>query len=155
MSSRIRCVQWDVGELTGDADVDVTAADYTGYINVLTVKAPASGLLSCRIDIDFNKETTGWDTIAEAADTLDCVAVVQADGTNYRSMQIASAQITANGDGSLDASESGMSFVLGPMQANASVQIHVKMSAERNDCELPYRVTYVGAAPTVTPIVAG
>lgn len=147
--------QLTVGEVTGDADIDISEYDYTTYINCLTVTASATGLASCRIDIDFNKLTTGWDTIATAGDTLNCVCVVQTDGTNYRSTQIASAQITANGDGSLDASESGMSFVLGPMQANASIQIHVKLSAERADCELPYRVTYVGAAPTVTPIAAG
>jgi hypothetical protein len=70
-------------------------------------------------------------------------------------MQLASAQITANGDGSLDASESGMSFIVGPMDSSASIQIHVKLSAERGDCELPYRVTYIGAAPTITPVAAG
>ena len=141
-----------VGEATGDADIDISEAVYTGYINVLTVTAPATGLISCVIDIDFNKATTGWDNIATAADVLDCVLVKQIDGTNYRSTQLASAQITANGNGTLDASESGVSFNVGPMQANASVQVHVKMNAERDDCELPYRVTYVGAAPTITPV---
>ena len=153
-SSRIRNQQLNVGEITGDADVDVSAAVYTGYINILTVTAPASGLLNCRIDIDFNKATTGWDNVATAGDVLDCLAVVQTDGTNYRGTQLASAQITANGDGSLTADESGVSFILGPMAPNASVQIHVKMDTERGDCELPYRVTYVGAAPTVTPVAA-
>jgi len=143
-----------VGEATGDADIDISEAVYTAFVNVLTVTAPATGLADCVIDIDFNKATAGWDTIATAADTLDCVLVKQVDGTNYRSTQKASAQITANGDGSLDASESGMSFNVGPMQANASVQVHVKISAERDDCELPYRVTYVGAAPTITPVAA-
>lgn len=143
-----------VGEATGDADVDISEADYTGFINVLTVTAPATGLMGCVIDIDFNKATTGWDNIATAADVLDCVLVKQVDGTNYRSTQLASAQITANGNGTLDASESGMSFNVGPIQANASVQVHVKMDTERDDCELPYRVTYVGSAPTITPVAA-
>ena len=143
-----------VGEATGDADVDISEHDYTGYINVLTVAAPATGLMNCVIDIDFNKATTGWDNVATAADVLDCVLVKQVDGTNYRSTQLASAQITANGNGTLDASESGVSFIVGPMQADASVQVHVKMDTERDDCELPYRVTYVGAAPTITPVAA-
>lgn len=147
-------VQATVGTATGDADIDISEYVYTGYINCLTVTAPATGLVDCRIDIDFNKVTTGWDTIATAADTLDCVLVAQVDGTNYRSTQLASAQIIANGDGSLDASESGVSFHTGPLAAAESVQVHVKMSAERGDCELPYRVTYVGAAPTITPIAA-
>jgi len=144
-----------VREATGDADIDISAAVYTGYINILTVTAPATGLIDCTIDLDFNKATTGFDTIATAADTLDCVVVKQVDGTNYRSTQLASAQITANGDGSLDASESGMSFRIGPMQADASVQVHVKVSAERGDCELPYRVTSIGVAPTITAVAAG
>lgn len=147
--------QLTVREATGDADIDISEAVYTNYINILTVTAPANGLVDLRIDIDFNKATTGWDNIATAADVLDCVAVIQVDGTNYRSTQKASAQIVANGDGSLDASESGVSFNIGPLQANASVQIHVKMDTERDDCELPYRVTSVGDAPTVTAVAAG
>ena len=143
-----------VRESTGDADIDIDQAVYTGYINVLTVTAPATGLLDCTIDIDFNKAVTGWDKVATAGDVLDCVIVRQVDGTNYRSTQLASAQITANGDGTLDASESGVSFNVGPMQADSSVQVHVKMDTERSDCELPYRVTSVGAAPTITAVAA-
>lgn len=143
-----------VAEATGDADIDISESDYTTYINILTVTAPATGLKDCRIDLDFNKATTGWDTISTAADTLDCVLVAQVDGTNYRSTQKASAQITANGDGSLDASESGVSFDVGPLGPNESVQVHVKLSVERADAEIPYRVTSVGAAPTITPVAA-
>lgn len=143
-----------VGEITGDADIDEDQADYTSYVNILTVTAPANGLVNCRIDLDFNKSSTGWDNVATAADTLDVIVVIQVDGTNYRSTQKASAQIVANGNGTLDASESGISFDIGPMGSNASVQIHVKESAERGDVEIPYRVTYVGAAPTVTAVAA-
>ena len=143
-----------IGEATGDTDIDISEADYTDYINIMTVTAPATGLANCRIDLDFNKATTGWDIISTAGDTLNAVAVVQVDGTNYRSTQKASAQITANGDASLDASESGKSFDIGPMGPNASIQIHVKLSIERDDVEIPYRVSYVGAAPTVTPVAA-
>ncbi len=144
-----------VRESTGNADVDISEAVYTAYVNILTVTAPATGLLDCTIDIDFNKATTGWDTVATASDTLNCVLVKAIDGTNYRSTQLASATITANGDGTLDASESGMSFKVGLMQSGASVQVHVKMSAERGDCELPYRVTSIGSAPTITAVAAG
>jgi len=144
--------QLNVAEATGDADIDISEAVYTGYINMLTVTAPAGGLIDCRIDIDFNKVTNGWDNIATAADVLDVVLVVQVDGTNYRSTQLASAQIVANGNGTLDASESGVSFHVGPMGPNASVQVHVKMDTERDDSEQPYRVTYVGAAPTITAV---
>ena len=145
--------QLTIGEATGDADIDISEAVYTGFINILTVTAPSTGLQACRIDIDVNKATTGFDTIATAADTIDIALVGQFDGTNYRNMQNAT-QITANGDGSLEHSEDGVSFDIGPLGPNESLQVHVKLSAERDDCELPYRVTYVGSAPTITPVAA-
>ena len=143
-----------VREATGDADIDIDAGVYTNYTNLMTVTAPATGLMDCTIDLDFNKTTTGWDTIATAGDTIDVIVVKQVDGTNYRATQQASAQITATGAGTLAVEASGITFRIGPLQANCSVQIHVKLSAERNDCELPYRVTSIGAAPTITPVAA-
>ena len=143
-----------VREATGDADIDFSEADYTNFHNLITVTAPATGLLSCVIDLDFNKDTTGWDTDATAADTLDVILLKQIDGTNYRASQKESAQITATGAGTLAVENSGVSFDVGPMQANCSVQIHVKVSAERGDAVIPYRVTSVGAAPTITAVAA-
>jgi len=141
-----------IREATGDADFDISEADYTSFQNLLTVTAPATGLMDCTIDLDFNKSTTGWDTYATAADTLDVILVKQIDGTNYRATQIESAQITATGAGTLAIESSGVMFRVGPMQANASVQIHVKVSAERDDAVIPYRVTSIGAAPTITAV---
>lgn len=142
-----------VGEATGEADIDISEADYTAYTNILTVTAPATGLSNCQIDIDVNKATTGWDTVSTAADTIDISLVGQVDGTNYRTLSNAT-QITANGDGTLENNESGVSFNTGPLGPNKSVQVHVKLSVERADAELPYRVSYVGAAPTITPVAA-
>jgi hypothetical protein len=143
-----------VGTVTADTDVDISAAVYTGYITLLTVTAPATGLVDLRIDIDANKTTTGLDAVATAADTFDCCLVGQVDGTNYRTLQTGT-QITANGDGSLENSESGWSFHVGPLAAAETVIVKIKLSAERDDAELPYRVTYIGAAPTVTAVAAG
>lgn len=147
--------QTTVREATGNADIDISAFVYTGYITLLTVTAPATGLLDCTIDLDLNKATTGWDTIATAGDLLNILVVKKVDGTNYRATQLAGAQITANGDGSLDDTESGVTFRIGPMQANASVIVKVTIDNERDDCEIPYRVTSIGAAPTITPVAAG
>ena len=143
--------QINVAEANGEADVDASEADYTGYTNLITITAPAGGLMGCTIALDVNKATTGLDTVATAADTFDFALVGQIDGTNYRTLQNAT-QITANGDGSLENSESGVFFDIGPLQANMSVQVHVKLSTERGDAELPYRVTYIGAAPTITAV---
>lgn len=144
-----------VNEATGNADIDVSGPDYTSFQTLLTVTASTTGLLDCTIDLDFNKSSTGWDNVATASDVLDVLIVKQTDGTNYRATQSASAQITANGDGSLDDTESGWTYRVGPMQANCSVRVLVKEDTERGDVEIPYRVTSVGAAPTITAVAAG
>ncbi|GAF96690.1 unnamed protein product, partial [marine sediment metagenome] len=147
--------QTTVREVTGDADTDDDQADYTTYQTLMTVTAPATGLMDCTIDLDFNKASTGWDTVYTAADTLDVIVVKQVNGSDYRATQSASMQITANGNGTLDDTESGWSYRVGPMQTNCSVQIKIKVSQERGDCVIPYRVTSVGAAPTIVAVEAG
>ena len=145
------------GEATGDADIDISEYDYTGYIELLKVEPNGTSVLAdLSIFLDWNKATTGFDTVATADDTLDCVCQVKVDGTNWR-LHSTGTQVTANGDGSLDETEDGQIFRVGPLGAGSDVRILVKLSAERGDCEIPYRVVYVGAstAPTVTPVAAG
>jgi hypothetical protein len=139
----------------GTADIDISAAVYTDYITLLTI-TPASGecILDLAIDLDYNKATTGFDTVATAGDTLDVAVLGKADGTNWRTLMNGT-QITANGDGSLTDAESGERFNVGPVAAAGAVVVRVKLSAERADAEIPYRVTYRGAAPTITPVAAG
>lgn len=145
---------FEVGTLTGTTDVDISAAVYTGFVDLLTITAPVGGLTECRIDLDVNKATTGLDTVATASDTFDCCLVGSPDGTNYRLMQNGT-QITANGDGSLEMSENGWSFKTGPLHSSAVIKVKIKLSAERADAEIPYRVTYFGQAPTITAVAAG
>jgi hypothetical protein len=145
---------FNVGAETGETDIDISAAVYTAFVDLLTVEAPVGGLQDCRIDIDVNKTTTGWDTVATAADTIDACLVLMVDDTNYRLLQNGT-QITANGDGSLEMSENGFSFKTGPLASGETVKVKVKLSAERGDCVLPYKVTYVGKAPTITAVAAG
>ena len=142
-------------EATGTADVDISEADYTAdYVTLLTI-TPATGenLIDLCIDLDVNKATTGWDTIATAADTLDVVVQSKIDGTNWRTLMTGT-QIAANGDGSLLGNESGQRFNVGPVGEDAEVRVAVLLSTERDDCEIPYRVTYRGATPTITPVAA-
>jgi len=145
---------FNVGVATGDTDVDISAAVYTAFVDLLTITAPVGGLQSCRVDIDVNKATTGLDTVATAADTFDACAVIAVDDTNYRLLKNGT-QITANGDASLEMSENGWSFDLGPLNGGEIVKIKIKLSAERDDAELPYKVTYIGEAPTITAVAAG
>ena len=144
------------GEATGDADIDITEADYTStaYITILTVTPAAGGSLAdCVIDLDWNKATTGWDTASTAADTLDVVVQSKIDGTNWRTL-LKGTQVTANGDGTLEGDESGQRFIIGPVGEGAEVRVAVKLSIERADCAIPYRVTYWGVAPTITAVAA-
>ena len=155
--TRSKLLSQVVASTNGTTDIDISEADYTGYVTLLTV-APATGydLLDCTIDLDWNKATTGFDTVATAADTLDSCVVMNIDGTNYRTIAIGT-QITANGDGSLEDNESGQRFNLGFVPSGCSVIVKVKLSAERDDVEIPYRVTYrseLGKAPTVTAVAA-
>ena len=145
---------FNVGVAIGETDVDISAAVYTAFVDILTIVAPVEGLQSCRVEIDVNKATTGLDTVATAADTFDACVVIAVDDTNYRQLKNGT-QITANGDGSLEMSENGWSFDLGPLKARETVKIKIKLSAERDDAELPYKVTYIGQAPTITAIAAG
>ena len=141
--------------LTGDTDIDISESDYTGYTTLLTI-APATGqaLTDLVIDLDWNKATTGWDTVSTAADTLDIVLLTKVDGTNWRTLALGT-QVTANGDGSLEDTESGERYSVGMVHAGGGVLVKVKLSVERGDAEIPYRITYRGAAPTVTAVAAG
>ncbi len=145
--------QATIGTATGNADIDISEAVYTAYVNIMTITAPASGLADCSIDLDLNKATTGWDTISTASDTIDICLAGKIDGTNYRALMNAT-QVVAVGDGTIGVNLSGIHFHIGPLAAAEVLQVQVKLSAERDDVEIPYRVTYVGAAPTVTPVAA-
>lgn len=145
-----------LAEVAGTADIDVSEATYnTGYVTLLTI-TPASGQLlsDVVIDLDYNLETTGWDTIATAADTLDVAVVTKVDGTHWRGLMNGT-QIEANGDGTLANNEDGARFAVGLVGRDGLVAVRVHLSAERDDCEIPYRVIYRGAAPTITAVAAG
>ena len=150
---------WDIlvpAESTGITDVDISAFDYPNdYVAILTI-TPAAGqcLLDVAIDLDWNKTTTGWDTIATAGDTLDVCVTGKIDGTNQRGL-LNGTQVTANGNGTLENNEDGERLAIGMVGVNETVVVRVKIDNERDDCEIPYRVTYRGATPTITPVAAG
>lgn len=142
-------------ESAGTADIDISESDYTSYQTLLTITpATGYGLADLAIDLDWNKATTGFDKIATANDTLDAVVMSKIDGTNLRRLMNAT-QVTANGDGSLTDAESGERFHVGPVPVGGTIVVKVSVDTERDDCEIPYRVTYRGAAPTITPVAAG
>lgn len=142
--------------LTGTTDIDISAADYTGYIAILTIAPGTGGIKDLTIDLDFDKATTGVNEVATNADTLDCLLQLSADGTNYVGVE-AMTQITLTGTaGSIANAIGGHRFKVGDVDENGLVKVLVKLSAERADAEIPYRITYSAInAPTVTAVAAG
>lgn len=142
----------NVNVLAGVTDIDVSAAVYTGYVDLLTI-APADGegLVDLVIDLDFDKATTGVNDVATGNDTLDCRLVTKIDGTNYCAIESMSQKTLTGTAGELG----GHRFKVGMIEPGADLKVQVKLSAERGDCEVPYRVTYRGAAPTITAVAAG
>jgi len=138
--------------LTGTADVDISEAVYTGFIELLNITVPdAKGLANCVVDLDLEKATTGWNAVATDGDTCQIGVFVKVDGTNYHSVMLSSTFTAA----AAMASGDGCRLELGPLAPGQDVSIRIKMSAERGDCEIPYSVTYLGEnAPTITAVAA-
>lgn len=155
--NRLALLRDDAAVLTGTTDIDISAADYTGFIDILTI-VPATGedLKDIVIDLDFDKATTGVNEVATNADTLDCNLYAKVDGTNYVGIE-SMTQITLTGTaGSIATGKGGHRFKVGLLDSASGLKVKVKLSAERADAEIPYRITYVGKeAPTVTAVAAG
>lgn len=137
------------GTLNGTAGIDISEAVYTGYVTLLTITPPSGGVVDeVVVDLDCNKATTGWDAISTAADTLDIAAFAKIDGTNSRHL-LSAAQLTATGTGAH--ATAGVRMKIGAVAQ--AIEIKVKLSAERDDVEIPYLVTWRGkTAPTVTAV---
>lgn len=143
-----------VSVITGTTDIDISAAVYTGMIDILTI-VPQAGesLKDLMIDLDFDKATTGVNEVATNEDTLDCALYIAVDGTNYCGVE-AMTQKTLTGTAGIEGG--GHRFKVGTLDSTSKIKIKVKLSAERADAEIPYRITYLGRkAPTVTAVAAG
>lgn len=137
---------------TGTADIDISAAVYTGFVTLLTV-TPASGdvLQDLTIDLAYNKATTGVSAVATNADTLDVAAFAMADDATESQIASVTQRVLT---GSATPTVTGDRLQLGPI--NGAVTVKVKLSAERADAEIPYKVTYRSlSAATITPVAAG
>lgn len=140
-------------EAAGTADIDISAGDYTSFLTLLTIAAAAGKpLTDCWLHFDWHKATTGFHAVATASDTLDCIVMMKTDGTNLRHAQ-AFTQVTAAASPADTAQ--GQRIHIGPIGATETCVVKVKVSAERGDVEIPYRILYRGAAPTITPVAAG
>lgn len=135
--------------LSGEADIDVSEAVYTGYVELLRIE-PVAAIRDLVVDLDFNKATTGWDAVSTASDTLDIAIFVKVDGTNYRYVEGATQLVAVGGAAHTTA---GRRFKIGAVDTTEDISIRVKLSAERGDIEIPYRINYCSeTAPTITAV---
>lgn len=138
--------------LTGTADIDISEAVYTGYITLLTV-TPTAACDDLIIDLAYNKATTGVSAVATNNDTLDVIVLAETDGTNSTAMLINTTQVTLTG--SATPIITGQRFKVGMIDSGNTVTVQVKLSAERADAEIPYKVHYrSSSAPTVVAVAA-
>jgi hypothetical protein len=135
--------------LSGEADVDVSAAVYTGYVELMRIE-PVAAIRDLVVDLDFNKATTGWDAVSTASDTLDVAIFAKVDGTNYRYVEGATQLVAVGGAAHTTA---GRRFKIGAVDTTEDISIRVKLSAERSDFEVPYRINYCSeTAPSITAV---
>jgi hypothetical protein len=137
---------------TGTADIDVSAGDYTAFLNLVTV-APATGapLANVQIVFDLALATTGFAAL-HTTETIQFAVARKVDGTNWRTD---AEQVTTAITGTNAAGRS-VTLDIGGVGVSEQVRIMVVLSAEAADTELPFALIYsASAAPTVTPVAAG
>jgi hypothetical protein len=137
---------------TGTADIDISASVYTGYITLLTIEPESAALplFDLQVDLAYNLATSGVSAVATNNDTLDVQVVAKADDTNYSRIAVGTQCVLT---GSASPIVSGERFKLGVCDGIVAVQ--VKLSAERADAEIPYKVTYRSeGTATITPVAA-
>lgn len=154
----------DLNVATGEADVDVSASDYTteGGIALLTIAPVSGGLQDVVVDLDLNKDVTGL-LVVNTTETVQFMVQVKVDGANWRTIAGWPAASSTTGltvpdaADDLDAADDSPAhrFYIGPVGATQQARITIQLSAETGgDAEIPYAVYYRGAAPTITAVAA-
>lgn len=132
---------------TGDAVLDESKADWTGYTDLITITPAASNPLTrCYLDLDLAKASTGF-AAGYTSQTLTAQVVRKVDGTNYRAEAAQTAISGTNAAGRL------LRLDLGTVSEAECVKVQVKLSAENGGsvvAHFPFVLHYVAVtAPTV------
>lgn len=138
--------------VTGEADIDVSAADYTGYQALLTI-APQAGrpIHDVEIVFDLAKADTGF-AAGHTTETITFAVQRKVDGSNWRT-DFESQTTAVSGT---NAASGAKRLDLGTVTPNEQARVVVKLSAENAvDVELPFVISYRGEEATVTPAEAG
>jgi len=138
-------------EATGEADIDISASDYTSFQSLITI-TPAAGasLEDVEIHFDLSKGSTGFVAV-HSTETIQFSVARKIDGTNWR--RDIDSSTTARG---ADLSGlQGQSVVIGRVGPDEEVRVEVVLSAEAGDTEIPYALYYKSAKPaTITAVAA-
>lgn len=143
--------------VTGEADVDVSAADYTtaGGVNLLTI-APADGhvMHDVRVIFDLDKTTTGAAEVL--TDGVTCIFSVarKVDGTNFRSAMAGDIASLTTAVTSTDMDNRSLELNLGTVTPTEDARIQIQVGNETDgDFEFPYLLTYRSSAgATITEV---
>ena len=140
-----------VHRFRGTADIDVSAAVYTGWVTLLTIRATEGQILEeLEVELDLAKATTGFAAV-NTSETIQATLATAPDGTNFRShINDATAALTGT-----NAAGGGLKLRARHVD-DVGVAVQVKLSAETGgDCEIPYVLTYRGRPDAViTPVAA-
>jgi len=143
--------------LTGEADIDVSAADYTAFVALLTIANPSAKnfIEDAWVFFDLDKATTGFGA-GYTTQTIQFAVARKVDGTNYKIEANSNGDgLTATVTGTVAASDRMMGIHIGPIGPNEDARIVVVLSAETaNDAELPYALYFRGPVPTLTAVAA-
>lgn len=145
-------------DVTGEMDIDISEAVYTGWIDILTIANVSNryAMEDCRLSIDLALDTTGFVAVHDSAETVSFRLARKVDGTNYRFMigenlaphgETTAVNQTNGADGMLE-------LMIGSIMPEEDVKVQVILSAENADCAFPYRLVYRGPNPTMTAVAA-
>ncbi len=144
--------------LTGEADIDITAKVYTGWVELMTIANVSNRYVieDAVLLLDLDKATTGFVTIHDSAETVQFAIARKVDGTNYRrgigeNLSPVGETTAVN---ATNAASGMIEIRIGHIAPNEDVQIQIILSAENADAEIPYSLTYRGPKPTITAVAA-
>lgn len=143
-----------VREDIGEADIDVSEADYTSFQALITITPNAtSPMEDVEIYFDLAKATTGF-VAGHTTETIQFAVARKIDGTNWRRDIDSSTTARAANVSGLQ----GQRVYIGHIGPDEEARVEVVLSAENAvDVELPYALYYRGNGvngPTITPVAA-
>lgn len=138
--------------VTGEADIDISEADYAAAPVALLTIAPAAGepVQDVEVLLDLDKTTTGL-ADKHTTETVQFFVQRKVDGSGWRteSPDVHAAIAGDNADGLY------VRISLGPVGPTEQARIAAQVSLEVDDVEFPFVVMYRGrTAPTVTAVAA-